>query len=162
MSSVSSSYQKGVYSSQYPVKGHWRDKVISNFIEKYEAKQPKTGNPASVDPDALVAVIPVVSHVAGRADFMQRCREAVEVLQTCPDAVNSALIAGKIIEKFILKVGGKDDPLVMLNEAMSEWDSLASASSGVLDAKMSLLVKDVVESDLTMSAVDATKKFGKS
>ena len=160
-SSVSSSYQKGVTSSQYPVKGHWRDKVISDFIEKYESKQ-KTGDPTSVDPDALVAVIPIVSHYAGKPDFMQRCTEAVEVLQTCPDAVNSALMAGKILEKFILKVDDKDDPRATLNEAMSEWDSLASASPGVLDAKMSQVVKEVVESDLNMSAVDATKQFGKA
>jgi len=160
-SSVSSSYQKGVMSSQYPVKGHWRGKVMSDFIEKYESKQ-KTGNPTSVDPDALVAVIPIVSHYAGKPDFIERCREAVEVLQTNSDAVNSALMAGKILERFILKGTDKDDPRAILDEAMSEWDSLASASPGVLDVKMSQVVKEVVESDLNMSAIDATKQFGKA
>jgi len=160
-SSVSRSYQKGVMSTRYPVKGHWRSKVMSDFIEKYESKQ-KTGNPTSVDPDALVAVIPLVSHYAGRPDFIETCREAVEVLQTNSDAVNSALMAGKILEKFILKGGDDDNPRAILNEAMSEWDSLASASPDMLDAKMSQVVKEVVESDLSISAVDATKRFGKA
>ena len=83
-----------------PAKPHWRTAVIKDFIKKYESKQ-KTGETSSDDPDALVCIIPLMCYFAGKDDLIEKCKMAVEVMQTYKPAVNSALMATKIIEKYI-------------------------------------------------------------
>lgn len=152
-------YQKGVMKSQYPIKGHWKNGMIKDFVKKYESKQ-KTGDPTVDDPDALVIIIPLMSYFAGRSDFIEKCKTAVEVLQTYGPAVNSALMAAKILEKYILKADETGDPKALLQKVAAEWKDISKASPDVLDIEMAQRVEEVVQADFSMSAIEATKKFG--
>ena len=152
-------YQKGVIKSEYPIKGHWKNRAIKDFVKKYESKQ-KTGEPTGDDPDALVIIIPLISYFAGRGDFIEKCKTAVEVLQTYSAAVNSTLIAAKILEKYILKADETSDPKALLQKVAAEWKDLSKASPDVLDVEMAQCLEEVVQADFSMTAIEATKKFG--
>lgn len=146
-------YQKGVMKSVYPIKGHWRSATIANFIKKYESKQ-ETANPTSDDPDALVCIIPLMCYFAGKDDFVERCKMAVEAMQTYKAAVDSALIAAKILEKYILRVDNTSDPKMLLQKVALEWKDISK------DIEVAQSVEEVLQADLSMSAIEATKKFG--
>ena len=152
-------YEKGVTKSEYPIKGHWKNGMIKDFVKKYGSKQ-KTGESTTDDPDALVCIIPLMSYFAGRDDFIERCKTAVEALQTYTPVVNSALMAAKILEKYILKVDETGDPKALLQKVAAEWKDISKASPDVLDAQMAQSIEEVVQADFSMSAIEATKKFG--
>ena len=156
---VETEYQKGVIKSKYPIKGHWRNGVIKDFIKKYESKQ-KTGEPTTDDPDALVCIIPLMCYFAGKDDIIERCKMAVEVMQTYRPVINSALMAAKIIEKFILKTDETSDPKVLLEKVAAEWRDLSKATPKVVDVEIAQSIEEVIQADLSMSAIEATKKFG--
>ena len=148
-------YQKGVVRSEYPIKGHWRNGVIKDFIQKYESKQ-KTGKPEVDDPDVLVCAIPLMSYFAGKDDFIKRCKTAAEVLQTYKPAVSSALMAAKILEKYILQADETSDPKLLLQKVAAEWIDLTD----MVDPEIARSVEEVLQADFSMSAIEATKKFG--
>ena len=68
-------------SKQFPVNGPWANGVIKNFLKKYEAKEPATGDPSSNDMDALICVIPVMVLYAGKADLLEQVEKTVRTLQ---------------------------------------------------------------------------------
>ena len=148
-------YQKGVARSEYPIKGRWRNGVIKDFLQKYESKQ-KTGKPEVDDPDVIVCTIPLMSYFAGKDDFIKRCKTAGEVLQTYKPAVSSALMAAKILEKYILKADETSDPKLLLQKVAAEWVDLTD----MVDPEIARSVEEVLQADFSMSAIEATKKFG--
>ena len=152
-------YQKGVVRSEYPIKGHWKNGMIKDFVKRYESNQ-KTGEPTTDDPDALVNIIPLMSYFAGRDDFIEKCKTAVEAMQTYRPVVNSALMAAKILEKYILKVDETSDPKALLLRVTAEWKDISKVNPDMLDVQMAQSVEEVVQADLSMSAIEATKKFG--
>ena len=148
-------YEKGKSDAAYPIKGHWRNGVMKDFISKYESKQ-KTGKPEVDDPDVVVCTIPLMGYFAGKDDFLKRCKAAGEVLQTYKPAVSSALMAAKILEKYILKADETRDPKLLLQKVAAEWIDL----SDMVDPEIARSVEEVLQADFTMSAIEATKKFG--
>jgi len=133
--------------------------VINNFIEKYGSKQ-KTGEPTSDDPDSLVCIIPLMCYFAGKNDHIGICKMAIEAMQTYTGVVNSAMIAAKIIEKYIIKTDETSDPKALLQKVTAEWKDISKAIPDVVDVEIAQSVEEVVQADLSMSAIEATKKFG--
>ena len=156
---VEPKYERGILKREYPINGRWKTHTITDFIKKYESKQ-KTGEPTSDDPDALVSIIPLMAYFAGKHDFIERCKTAAEAMQAYKVVVNSALMAAKILEKYILKVDETSDPKVLLQKVAAEWKDISKVNPDVFDAQIAQNIEDVVQADLSMSAIEATKKFG--
>lgn len=133
--------------------------MIKDFVEKYGSKQ-KTGEPTSDVPDSLVCIIPLMCYFAGKNDHIERCKMAIEAMQTNKVVVNSALIAAKIIEKYILKTDETSDPKALLQKAAAEWKDVSKVIPDVVDMEIAQSIEEVVQADLSMSAIEATKKFG--
>lgn len=150
-----SKYKKGVTNSDYPVQGHWKTATIKDFVAKYGSNQ-KTGEPTSDDPDGLVCIIPLMCYFAGKPDFIERCKTGVETMQTFNTTLNSAIMAAKILEKYILKTDETSDPKVLLKKVAAEWKDIPD----VVDIQMSQNIEEVIQADFSMSAIEATKKFG--
>jgi len=145
--------------SVIPIKGRWGTRVIKDFVKKYESKQ-KTGEATTDDPDGLICIIPLMCYFAGKDDHIERCKMAIETMQTYAGAVNSAMIAAKIIEKYIIKADETSDPKALLQKVATEWKDISKAIPDVVDVEIAQSVEEVVQADLSMSAIEATKKFG--
>jgi len=156
---VEPKYERGVLKKEYPINGRWKTHTITDFIKKYESKQ-KTGEPTSDDPDALVSIIPLMAYFAGKDDFIERCKTAAQAMQAYKVVVNSALMAAKILEKYILKVDETSDPKVLLQKVATEWKDISKANPDMFDAQIAQSMEEVVNADWSMSAIEATKKFG--
>lgn len=128
--------------------------MIVDFITKYESKQ-KTGHPTSVDPDGVICTIPIMCYYAGRDDFVNKCREAISVIHTNEAVVSSGLLAGRILEQYILKISDTDDPKAVLQKVASEW---RISAAGIMDTSIAKFVEEVVEVDLTTTTVEKFEK----
>ena len=131
--------------------------MIVDFITKYESKQ-KTGHPTSVDPDGVICTIPIMCYYAGRDDFVNKCREAISVMHTNEAVVSSGLLAGRILEQYILKISDTDDPKAVLQKVVSEWRISAGITAGIVDTSIARFVEEVVEADLTTTTVEKFEK----
>ena len=67
--------------NERPVNGPWTNGAEKNFLKKYEAKEPVTGDPTNKDMDGLICAIPVMVLHAGKADLQEQVEKAVRVLQ---------------------------------------------------------------------------------